>query len=287
MIKELLSEYEDEIDIPDDKLPGAIADAINENFMEKDLESDSVDENEDNEEEFEAKKEETKEIADLVELAEEKISSLKSELLFEKKKLVNMESDLEALKMKADQEIQIITDSWTGTKRDLNKELKPIKDKLRNDLKELKNKQKEQRKKIKANINAIESGIINAEYELKLITNKGKLQLILADDEIMGALKERWIDTEISKRLDYPIFMAVSERGGKNNSGYYEYLIDEDGGIIEFGDGQPIIDQDLVNLNLKYEDLIDASSLTDDEICIAEAFVQFAQKSGFDFWREG
>jgi type I restriction enzyme M protein len=287
VIKELLSEYEDEIDIPDDKLPGAIADAINENFMEKDLESDSVDENEDNEEEFEAKKEETKEIADLVELAEEKISSLKSELLFEKKKLVNMESDLEALKMKADQEIQIITDSWTGSKRDLNKELKPIKDKLRNDLKELKNKQKEQRKKIKANINAIESGIINAEYELKLITNKGKLQLILADDEIMGALKERWIDTEISKRLDYPIFMAVSEMGGKNNSGYYEYLIDEDGGIIEFGDGQPIIDQDLVNLNLKYEDLIDASSLTDDEICIAEAFVQFAQKSGFDFWREG
>ena len=86
-------------------------------------------------------------------MAEEKISSLKSELLFEKKKLVNMESDLEALKMKADQEIQIITDSWTGTKRDLNKELKPIKDKLRNDLKELKNKQKEQRKKIKANIN--------------------------------------------------------------------------------------------------------------------------------------
>ena len=72
VIKELLSEYEDEIDIPDDKLPGAIADAINENFMEKDLESDSVDENEDNEEEFEAKKEETKEIADLVELAEEK-----------------------------------------------------------------------------------------------------------------------------------------------------------------------------------------------------------------------
>ena len=56
VIKELLSEYEDEIDIPDDKLPGAIADAINENFMEKDLESDSVDENEDNEEEFEAKR---------------------------------------------------------------------------------------------------------------------------------------------------------------------------------------------------------------------------------------
>ena len=27
-------------------------------------------------------------------------------------------------------------------------------------------------------------------------------------------------------------------------------------GIIEFGDGQPIIDQDLVNLNLKYEDLL-------------------------------
>ena len=107
---------------------------------------------------------------------------------------------------------------------------------------------------------------------------------------MLGALKERWIDTETAKRLVYPIFMAVSERGGKNNSGDYEYLTDENGGIIEFGEkhpyaGQPVIDQDLVNLDLSHEKLKDTSILNKDEICIAEAFVQFAQKYGFDFWR--
>lgn len=285
LIKELLSEYEDEIDIPDEKLPEFIADAINENFMKEDIESDNIDENEENDEVSQDEQEETKGVADLIDMAEEKVSSLKNELLLEKKKLEDMESDLEALKIKADQEIKIITDSWEGTKKELNKELKPIKDKLKFDLSELKNKQKNLSRKIKANIKAIEINISNAEYELKILTNKGKLQLILADDEIIGVLKERWIDTEISKRLDYPIFMAVSERGGKNNSGDYEYLVDESGGIIEFNDGQPIIDQDLVNLNLKHEDLIDASSLTDDETCIAEAFVKFAQRCDFDFWR--
>ena len=69
-------------------------------------------------------------------MAEEKISSLKNELLLEKMKLEDMESDLEALKIKADQEIKIITDNWEGTKRELNNELKPIKDKLKFDLRE-------------------------------------------------------------------------------------------------------------------------------------------------------
>jgi type I restriction enzyme M protein len=44
--------------------------------------------------------------------------------------------------------------------------------------------------------------------------------------------------------------MAVSERGGKDNSGDYKYRLDEQGSLIEFPDihpqsGQLVVDQDL------------------------------------------
>ena len=93
------------------------------------------------------------------------------------------------------------------------------------------------------------------------------------------------IDAEVAKKLDYPIFMAVSERGGKNNSGDYISLLDDDGNLMEDDSGHPIIDQDLVNYELTYDDLKDAKNISDDQLCIAEAFVRFAQKNNFDFWR--
>ena len=67
-----------------------------------------------------------------------------------------------------------------------------------------------------------------------MLSNTGKLELVLEDPDLIGSLKERWIAAEAAKRLDYSIFMAVSERGGKNNSGDYEYRLDEDGSLVEF-----------------------------------------------------
>lgn len=279
-IKELLSQYEDEVDIPDENISEAIAEILFENFSELETEMNEIEDNE------EVATEEFLDISDRIERATENIASLRNELLAEKQKMDDLESDIEALKMKAQQEIDIITSSWRGTKKDLNIELKPLKEKLKADQKELKENQKEQIKRIKATIKSLENAIPNAEYDLKKLTNRGKLELLLADDEMMGTLKERWIDGEVSKQLDYPIFMAVSEKGGKNNSGDYEYITNEDGNFIEYDDGQPIIAQDLVNFDLEAKDLKDASELPEDKICIAEAFVQFAQKQGFDFWRE-
>jgi type I restriction enzyme M protein len=60
---------------------------------------------------------------------------------------------------------------------------------------------------------------------------------------------------------DYPIFMAASEFGGKDSRGGYEYLHD-----AFDQQGNKIINHDL-----------DA---------IAEAFIEFAQKAGFDWWSE-
>ena len=145
------------------------------------------------------------------------------------------------------------------------------------------------KKALKADLKRLEKAIPQAERDLKLLTNRGKLELILADDDLIGTLKERWIAAEVAKRLDYPIFMAVSERGGKNNSGDYEFMVDADGSLIEFPDGHPrtgssSIDQDLVNYDLTRDDLADAGSIPDELLCVAEAFVRFAQEQGVTFW---
>ena len=83
--------------------------------------------------------------------------------------------------------------------------------------------------------------------------------------------------------------MAVSERGGKNNSGDYEYLVDENGSLLEFPNGHPqegqrVVNQDLVNYDLAMDDLADADKIPENQLCVAEAFVRFAQEEGLDFW---
>jgi type I restriction enzyme M protein len=64
---------------------------------------------------------------------------------------------------------------------------------------------------------------------------------------------------------DYPIFMAVSKKPGKDNSGEYVYKKDEKGDYILDEKGRRILDHDL------------------DEI--AEAFIKFAKEQGFSFWK--
>ncbi|WP_318491482.1 restriction endonuclease subunit M [Photobacterium leiognathi] len=278
-IQTLLTTFDSEVDIQEENIPEEIAELLFEAFGE--IENEVADEEV---ESTDADDESPKDLEDLIAQAEDKISDLRRELLGEKQKLENLDSDVEALEMTVQQEIDVISANWSGTKKDLNAELKPLKDKLKADKKALKDSQKEKSKKIKAAIKSLENAIPEAEFELKKLTNKGKLELLLNDDELIGTLKERWIDAEVAKKLDYPIFMAVSERGGKNNSGDYDYLTDEDGNLIEFEDGQPVINQDLVNFELSANDLKNATSIPEEQLCIAEAFVKFAQKHKFDFW---
>lgn len=44
------------------------------------------------------------------------------------------------------------------------------------------------------------------------------------------------------------------------------------------------MDQDLVNFDLTADELADTAKIPDDTLCIAEAFVRFAQEQGFNFW---
>jgi len=278
MIQKLITYKLYEDDIPEEEIPEAIAELMLETFAPDDTETEEPEEN----------TEETLQAAeragslnneDRIDAAQEKIQSLKRDLLKAKRQLIDLESDLEALTLKWVRELDVA-----------DKSDKPaIKAKYNEELKALKEKQKVDQKRLKADIKSLEYSIPEAEYELKLLTNKGKLQIILEDGDLIGSLKNRWIDAEVAKKLDYPIFMAVSEHGGKNNSGDYEHMTDENGNLMEFPnghpqEGQPMINQDLVNYGLTAKDLEDASKIPDDQLCIAEAFVRFAQNNKFDFW---
>jgi len=75
---------------------------------------------------------------------------------------------------------------------------------------------------------------------------------------------QKWGENE--KPLDdYPIFMAVSKKGGKDNSGDYVYKKDEKGEVAFDAKGEKILDHDL------------------DEI--ADKFIEFAKEQKFSFWR--
>ncbi|HOW12968.1 MAG TPA: N-6 DNA methylase [Candidatus Pacearchaeota archaeon] len=75
---------------------------------------------------------------------------------------------------------------------------------------------------------------------------------------------QKWGENEKPPK-DYPIFMAVSKKSGKDNSGDYVYKKDEKGDFILDEKGRRILDHDL------------------DEI--AEEFIKFAKDQKFSFWK--
>ncbi len=75
------------------------------------------------------------------------------------------------------------------------------------------------------------------------------------------------------KVVDYPIFFAVSEKGGKNNSGDYIYVKNGDGKERLDKNGHLIVDHDLHNHDGELPD------------GIAEAFINWATGEKLSFWR--
>ena len=73
---------------------------------------------------------------------------------------------------------------------------------------------------------------------------------------------QKWDDELCPKKEDYPIFFAVSEKGGKDNSGDYIFV----------KKGHLIVDHDLHN---------QGGELSDG---IAETFIEFARKEKLSFW---
>ena len=83
---------------------------------------------------------------------------------------------------------------------------------------------------------------------------------------------QKWDDELCPKVKDYPIFFAVSEKGGKDNSGDYIYFKMENGQDKLDKNGHLIVEQDLHNHGGELPD------------GIAEAFTQFAKNENLSFW---
>ena len=75
-----------------------------------------------------------------------------------------------------------------------------------------------------------------------------------------------------NKDKDYPIFFAVSENGGKDNSGNYVFLENSDGQYKLDKNGHLIIEHDLHNHDGELPD------------GIAEAFIEWARDQELSFW---
>ena len=87
------------------------------------------------------------------------------------------------------------------------------------------------------------------------------------DDSTLGPL--------CPKVDDYPVFFAVSARGGKNNSGDYTYVQSDNGQFKLDRNGHLIVDHDLHNHNGELPD------------GIAEAFIEWARSEELSFWEKG
>ncbi len=91
---------------------------------------------------------------------------------------------------------------------------------------------------------------------------------------------QKWNDDDSEPKYycpkveDYPIFFAVSEQIGKDNSGEYIYATDENGHLILDKHGHFVLEHDLHNHD---GDLPDG---------IAEAFIDFAKSEKLSFWSE-
>ena len=88
---------------------------------------------------------------------------------------------------------------------------------------------------------------------------------------------QKWNDAPDDKSFfpkveDYPIFFAVSEKGGKDNSGDYMYLQNSNGQYQLDENGHLIVDHDLHNHNGELPH------------GIAEAFIEWAKSEDLTFW---
>ena len=296
-IEELLAQFEADIEVAEERIPEEIFELLLEEFPEPEV-AEETDEAKEDDEEQEAQPQTFEE---KLEAIDEKIDELKSNELKAKSKLGDLDEEVEALYLTQKAELTIVNENWEGTAREFNEHIKSIKEAQKLAIKVLKEKQKETAKTLKSEIKTYSNAIPLLLEEKLLLTNKGKLQLLLQNEDSINKLRNRFIDAEVAKQLDYPIFMAVSEQGGKNNSGDYEYLTDADGNIVEDAFGNPEIKQDLVNHRITRGALLAMVEKPKEiklaaepkvkyetaelEPFIAEAFIKFAIEQQFDFWK--
>jgi len=84
---------------------------------------------------------------------------------------------------------------------------------------------------------------------------------------------QKWDDKLCPKKPDYPIFFAVSEKPGKDNSGDYVFVKNGNGQPKLDKNGHMIIDHDLHNHDGELPD------------GVAEKFIEWAKSENLSFWK--
>ncbi|MGC9059529.1 MAG: N-6 DNA methylase, partial [Candidatus Aenigmatarchaeota archaeon] len=136
---------------------------------------------------------------------------------------------------------------------------------LREKKEELEKANATRKTELKREIKTLQSKINKLIKEISQRTLAGQISLVLNEEKITEAFKKYWLDGKVMQEIDYPIFFAVNEKPVKDESGEYRYKKEPNGDLVVDEHGHPIIDHDL------------------DEI--ANAFIDFAKKQGFYFWR--
>jgi len=111
---------------------------------------------------------------------------------------------------------------------------------------------------------ALNRAILETKHRLTSKSTKGQLEWLLNEEKLLTNYRDVWVTEKTMKKLDYPIFFAVSEKGGKDNSGNPIFKKNKEGEIILDAHGHFIVDHDL--------DII------------ADKFINFAKKNNFYFW---
>jgi type I restriction enzyme M protein len=111
---------------------------------------------------------------------------------------------------------------------------------------------------------ALKSALAETQLELASRSLEGQIGYLRQNAGMFARYRELWLADRAAETMDYPIFFAVSDKAGKDNSGDPIYRRDESGEPMLDADGHLTVDHDLEE--------------------VAEAFVAFAKRQGFDFW---
>lgn len=150
--------------------------------------------------------------------------------------------------------------------KNLVEELEELQEIAKEKQKELDKASESKKTELKKELKLINSKIAKLNKEIFERTLGGQVSLVLNEEKITEQFNQFWLEGKVIKEMDYSIFFAVNQKPVKDQSGDYRYKKDEKGELIIDENGHPVIDHDL------------------DEI--SEAFVKFAKKQDFDFWRK-
>jgi len=155
----------------------------------------------------------------------------------------------------------------TETVEDLQEAINILKEEIENLQKEIANANREKKKELTKKLKVFQKSLADKQYSLDLKTISGRLNILLNDEKDLESFHRFWLQSKSAKELSYPIFMATSQKSGKDNSGEYVYKKGVNGDLMLDENGHLIVAHDLD--------------------FIAEKFIEFAKRQRYAFWKEG